>query len=63
MTLNEFYDAVARVADTAKTKISAAETRRVLSEAFKVLATLDGPSLTVLLAKGLQNAKTKADGK
>jgi hypothetical protein len=59
MTLTEFYDAVARVADTASTKISAAETRRVLSEGFKVLATLDAASFADVMAKGLENAKSK----
>ncbi len=59
MTLNEFYDEVSRKADTDKTKISAAETKRVLSEAFKVLAPLDAATVTDLIAKGLAIAKKK----
>jgi hypothetical protein len=59
MTLNEFYDEVARKADTDKTKISAAETKRVLSEAFKILAPLDAATVTELIAKGLATAKKK----
>jgi hypothetical protein len=63
MTLNEFYDEVARKADTDKTKISAAETKRVLSEAFKILAPLDAATVTELIAKGLSTAKKKLAAK
>lgn len=59
MTLNDFYDAVARRADTDKTKITAADTRRVLSEAFKVLATLDAAGFAEVVAKGVATAKKK----
>jgi hypothetical protein len=59
MTLTEFYDEVARRADTAKTKINAAETRRVLAEAFKVLAALDSASFAEVVSKGLTTAKKK----
>ena len=59
MTLNEFYNAVAKQADTDTLKIGAAETKRVLSEAFKILATLDGPTLADVVAKGLAKAKAK----
>ena len=37
MKLTDFYNEVSRRADTGKTAITAAETRRVLSEAFLVL--------------------------
>jgi hypothetical protein len=60
MTLTEFYDAVARRADTDKTRIGAAETRRVLSEAFQVLGGLSAADLAAVLSAGLNNAKTKA---
>ena len=60
MTLTEFYDEVARKADTAKSKIPATDTRRVLSEGFKVLAGLDAAALAALLSKGLSTAKAKA---
>jgi hypothetical protein len=59
MTLNDFYDAVARRADTAGTKITAADTRRVLSEAFKVLVGLDSASCAEVVAKGLALAAKK----
>jgi hypothetical protein len=60
MTLSEFYDSVARRADTAKTKITAADTRRVLSEAFKVLAALDSATFADVVAKGVTTAKKKS---
>jgi hypothetical protein len=60
MTLTEFYDAVARRADTDKTRIGAAETRRVLSEAFLVLGALNAAELAAVLHAGLNNAKAKA---
>lgn len=59
MTLNEFYDEVSRHADTEKTKIGAAETKRVLSEAFKVLQKLDAATVVDVVAKGLAAAKKK----
>jgi hypothetical protein len=59
MKLTEFYDTVARRADTAKTKINAADTRRVLSQAFKVLSGLDATSFSEVIAKGVATAKKK----
>jgi hypothetical protein len=59
MTLKEFYDEVSRSSDTAKTKISVADTDRVLSEAFKVLAAMDAADCADVMAKGLQRAKKK----
>jgi hypothetical protein len=59
MNLSQFYDEVARRADTDKTKINAAETKRVLSEAFKVLAHMDSATMLEILAKGVANAKKK----
>ncbi len=53
MTLNDFYNAVAKRADTAKTKINAAETRRVISEAFVVLSKMKAPDATNIIAKGI----------
>ncbi len=61
MTVSEFYDEVARRADTEKTKIGAAETRRVLSEAFQVLAALDAATFAEVMSKGLTSAKKKAE--
>jgi hypothetical protein len=53
MTLNEFYDEVTRHTDTEKTKIGAAETKRVLSEAFKILAAQDAATVLDLVSKGV----------
>ncbi len=60
MTLSEFYDEVARRADTAKTAINVAEVKRVLSEAFLVLNGLDAATAAELFAKGLSTAKKKS---
>ena len=59
MTLSEFYDEVSRKTDTAKTQINVADTKRCLSEAFKVLAGLDAATCAELIAKGLGAAKKK----
>ena len=59
MNLSEFYNEVARRADTEKTKINAAETKRVLSEAFKLLASLDAAACAELVAKALATAAKK----
>lgn len=61
MNLNEFYDEVSRKADTDTLKIGAAETKRVLSEAFLVLSGLDSATLLEILTKGIANAKKKAE--
>ncbi len=60
MKITDFYNEVSRRADTEKTKIGAAETKRVLSEAFQVLAKMDAAELADTLAKGLAVAKKKA---
>lgn len=59
MTLNDFYNDVARKVDTDKTQINAAETKRVLSVAFTVLSKYDTATILELIAKGLANAKKK----
>lgn len=59
MTLSEWYDEVARHADTDKTKINVADVKRVLSEAFKVLVKQDAAVAAELVAKGLAGAKKK----
>lgn len=59
MNLSQFYDEVTRRVDTDKTKINAAETKRVLSEAFKVLAKMDSSAMLEVLAKGVANAQKK----
>lgn len=60
MNITEFYNEVARRADTDKTAITVAETKRVLSEAFLVLSAMDAADCTQLLGKALTTAKKKA---
>ena len=60
MKLTDFYNEVAKRVDTAKTSINAAETKRVLSEAFLVLAEMDAAELSDTLAKGLALAHKKS---
>ncbi len=59
MKLTDFYNEVAKRTDTAKTSISAAETKRVLSQAFLVLAEMNAAELSDTLAKGLALAHKK----
>lgn len=59
MKLTDFYTEVSRRADTSKTQINAAETRRVLSEAFVVLSKLKAPEASDVIAKGLAAAVKK----
>ena len=60
MKLADFYNEVAKRTDTAKTSINAAETKRVLSQAFAVLAEMDAAELSDTLAKGLALAHKKS---
>lgn len=59
MKLTEFYTTVAGRVDTARTSINAAETRRVLSEAFIVLSKLPAAECADLISKGLNTAAKK----
>lgn len=59
MKLTEFYSEVSRRADTGKTSINAAETRRVLSEAFLVLHKLKTPEAIDVISKGIAQAAKK----
>lgn len=59
MNLNAFYNEVAKRADTGGTSITAAETRRVLSEAFQVLGGQDAAVAADIVAKGLAAAAKK----
>ncbi|MCD0460164.1 hypothetical protein [Roseiconus lacunae] len=59
MKLTDFYNAVSKRVDTEKTHINAAETKRVLSEAFLVLAELDAADFADTIAKGMTTAKKK----
>ncbi len=60
MKLTDFYNDVSRRVDTSKTAISVAETKRVLSEAFLVLAKMDAADMADTIAKGLATAKRKS---
>ncbi|MGL4421612.1 MAG: hypothetical protein ACRCZF_13170 [Gemmataceae bacterium] len=61
MTLTDFYNEVARQADTDTLKIGAADTKRVLATMFSLLAAMDAAEATELIAKGLTTAKKKAE--
>lgn len=59
MNLSDFYNEVARRADTPKTQINVAEVKRVLSVAFQVLNEQAAPLVVELLGKGLAAAAKK----
>lgn len=59
MKLNDFYNEVSRNVDTAKTEITVAETKRVLSEAFLLLAKMDAAEALDTVSKGVATAKKK----
>lgn len=60
MTLTDFYNEVAKQADTDKQKIGASDTKRVLAVAFSILAKHDAATVHELIAKGLSIAAKKA---
>jgi hypothetical protein len=60
MKVNDFFNEVARRADTAGTQINVAETRRVLAVAFDLMAELDGDELMEFLARALAQARKRA---
>ncbi|TWT29534.1 hypothetical protein [Blastopirellula retiformator] len=59
MKLTDFYNEVSRHTDTAKTAITVADTKRVLSEAFIVLAKMDAAEFADTVSKGVAQAKKK----
>ncbi|MHC2067007.1 hypothetical protein ACYFX5_06020 [Bremerella sp. T1] len=59
MKLTDFYNEVSRNVDTDKTEISVSETKRVLSEAFLLLAKMDAADAVDTISKGLNTAKKK----
>ena len=59
MTLTEFYNEVARNADTDTLKIGASETKRVLAVMFSQLIKLDAPMVFDIIARGMENAAKK----
>ena len=61
MKLTDFYNEVSRRVDTEKTSISVAETKRVLAQAFMVLAEMDATQFADTVAKGLAIAKKKME--
>ena len=60
MKLTDFYNEVSRRVDTERTSITVAETKRVLSEAFLVLAAMDAAEFADTVSKGVAQAKKKA---
>ena len=59
MTLTDFYNEVSRRTDTKGTKINVAETKRVLSEAFNLLASLPTEDAFSLIGSGLKRNRQK----
>ena len=59
MTVNDFYNEVSRKVDTEKTQIGVADTKRVLSEAFKVLASMPTAEAFDIVSKSIGNAAKK----
>ena len=59
MNINDFYNEVSRKVDTEKTQINAAETKRVLSEAFKILAAMPTAEAFDIISKSISNAAKK----
>ena len=60
MKLNDFYNEVSKRVDTEKTSITVAETKRVLSEAFLVLAAMDAAEFADTASKGVTQSKKKS---
>ncbi len=60
MNLTDFYNEVAKLADTDKQKIGVSDTKRVLAVAFSILAKHDAATVHELIAKGLSIAAKKA---
>lgn len=56
MKISDFQNEVARRADTANTKINVAETKRVLGQAFAVLAELPVEDAFDLVSKSINAA-------
>jgi hypothetical protein len=61
VTISDFYNEVARKADTDKTKIGVADTKRVLSEAFKILAAMSTADAFDVVGKCITNAAKKKE--
>ena len=59
MTLTDFYNEVAKHADTDTQKIGASETKRVLAVAFSILVKHDAATVHELIARGLSVAQKK----
>ena len=60
MNLTDFYNEVARQADTGKQAIGVSDTKRVLAVMFSVLAKFDSATSLAVLAKGVEQAKKKS---
>ena len=62
MKVSDFYNEVSRRVDTDKTQINAAETKRVLSQGFRLLQTMSADECADTIAK-LLAAAAKANAK
>lgn len=60
MKLTDFYNEIARLADTDKTQINVADTKRVMACAFDVLAKMDANEALDTVAKGVATASKRA---
>lgn len=59
MKVSDFYNEVARKADTAGTKINVAATKRVLSVAFQMLSKMSAADFAETIARAVAAAKSK----
>ena len=53
MNLNQFYNHVSRLTDTAGSQINVAETKRVLAVAFQEMAKMPAAEAADIISKGL----------
>ena len=59
MNLNDFYNQVSRLTDTAGSQINVAETKRVLAVAFQELARMTTADSAAIISKGLSTGAAK----
>ena len=59
MNLNQFYNHVSRLTDTAGSQINVAETKRVLAVAFQEIAKMPAAEAADIISKGLAAGAAK----
>ena len=59
MNLNQFYNHVSRLTDTAGSAINVAETKRVLAVAFQEIAKMPAAEAADIISKGLAAGAAK----